>query len=194
MKALVAGIDEAGRGPLAGPVVVAAVILNPARRIRGLADSKVLNREERERLAPRIRERALAFAIIAIDPCDIDRINILQATLMGMTRAAMSLSVIPSQVLIDGNIVPKDMCFPARAIVKGDATEACISAASILAKTFRDALMTNCDREYPGYGFAQHFGYPTPEHLQRLRALGPCAIHRRSFAPVRECMQSGLFA
>lgn len=194
MKPLIAGIDEAGRGPLAGPVVVAAVILNPARRIRGLADSKMLNREERERLAPRIRERALAFSIIAIDVHDIDRINILQATLLGMTRAAMSLSVIPSQVLIDGNQIPKDMCFPARAIVKGDATEACISAASILAKTFRDALMTGCDREYPGYGFAQHFGYPTPDHLERLRALGPCAIHRRSFAPVRECMQSGLFA
>jgi ribonuclease HII len=189
----VAGIDEAGRGPLAGPVVVAAVILNPARRIRGLADSKQLNREERERLAPRIRERALAFAIIAVDACDIDRINILQATLMGMTRAAMSLSVIPSRVLIDGNQIPKDMGFPARAIVKGDATEPCISAASILAKTFRDALMTDWDAHYPGYGFAQHFGYPTPAHLERLKALGPCPLHRRSFGPVRECMQTGLW-
>ncbi len=193
MREHVAGIDEAGRGPLAGPVVVAAVILNPARRIRGLADSKQLNREERERLAPRIRERALAFAIIAVDACDIDRINILQATLMGMTRAAMSLSVIPSRVLIDGNQIPKDMGFPARAIVKGDATEPCISAASILAKTFRDALMTDWDAHYPGYGFAQHFGYPTPAHLERLKALGPCPLHRRSFGPVRECMQTGLW-
>ena len=193
MIAYVAGIDEAGRGPLAGPVVIAAVILNPARRIRGLADSKILNREQREKLAPRIRERALAFAIIAIDPGDIDRINILQATLMGMTRAARSLSLIPTEVLIDGNQIPRDMCFPARAIVKGDASEPCISAASILAKTYRDALMTDCDREYPGYGFAQHFGYPTPAHLERLKALGPCAIHRRSFAPVRECMQTGLW-
>ena len=193
MIAYVAGIDEAGRGPLAGPVVIAAVILNPARRIRGLADSKALNREQREKLAPRIRERALAFAIIAIDPGDIDRINILQATLMGMTRAARSLSLIPTEVLIDGNQIPRDMCFPARAIVKGDASEPCISAASILAKTYRDAVMTVCDRDYPGYGFAQHFGYPTPVHLERLKALGPCAIHRRSFGPVRDCMQTGLW-
>jgi len=193
LKVHVAGIDEAGRGPLAGPVVVAAVILNPARRIRGLADSKVLKREERERLAPTIRERALAFSIIAVEAGDIDRVNILQATMIGMTRAALSLSTIPGMVLIDGNRVPADMCFPSRAIVKGDATEPCISAASILAKTYRDALMTEWDAHYPGYGFAQHFGYPTPEHLQRLRSMGPCPLHRRSFAPVRDCMQSGLF-
>lgn len=190
---MIAGIDEAGRGPLAGPVVVAAVILDPARPIHGLGDSKALSASTRAALAPLIRERALAWSVIVVGPEEIDRRNIFGATMAGMTRAALALTPVPDLVLIDGNKVPADMPLPARAIVKGDAKEACISAASILAKTHRDALMLACDSEYPGYGFAQHFGYPTPEHLERLRALGPCAIHRRSFAPVRLALQGGLW-
>lgn len=193
MSELIAGIDEAGRGPLAGPVVVAAVVLDPARPIAGLGDSKALSARTREALAPQIRERALAWSVIVVEAEEIDRINIFQATMAGMRRAAQALRPAPSRVLIDGNKVPAELGFPAQAIVKGDAKEACIGAASILAKTTRDSLMLALDERYPGYGFAQHYGYPTPEHLQRLRALGPCAIHRRSYAPVRECLQSGLF-
>lgn len=192
MSALIAGIDEAGRGPLAGPVVVAAVILDPQRPIAGLGDSKVLKASQREALAPLIRAQALAWSVIAVEAEEIDRINIFQATMVGMTRAALALSVSPDEVLIDGNKVPRDMPWPARAIVKGDASEPCISAASILAKTTRDALMCELDLSYPGYGFAQHFGYPTPDHLSLLRQLGPCPIHRRSFAPVRELLQGQL--
>lgn len=192
MSAVIAGIDEAGRGPLAGPVVVAAVILDPLRPVAGLADSKVLTASRREALMPLIQAQALAWSIIVVEAEEIDRINIFQATMRGMTRAAMALSTRPTQVLIDGNKIPSDLTLPAQAIVKGDAKEACISAASILAKTHRDALMCASDLIYPGYGFADHFGYPTPEHLSRLRALGPCAIHRRSFAPVRESLQGGL--
>ena len=192
MSIYVAGIDEAGRGPLAGPVVVAAVILDPARPIAGLADSKVLTASRREALMPLIQAQALAWSIIVVEVDEIDRINIFQATMRGMTRAAMALSTRPTQVLIDGNKIPSDLTLPAQAIVKGDAKEACISAASILAKTHRDALMRDCDLVYPEYGFAEHYGYPTPEHLSRLRELGPCAIHRRSFAPVRESLQGGL--
>lgn len=193
MSELIAGIDEAGRGPLAGPVVVAAVILNPAHPIYGLGDSKALSARTREALAPQIRERALAWSVIVVEADEIDRVNIFQATMAGMCRAAQALLPAPVRVLIDGNKVPPALGFPAQAIVKGDAKEACIGAASILAKTTRDALMLAHDQRYPGYGFAQHYGYPTPEHLERLRALGPCAIHRRSYAPVRECLQSGLF-
>lgn len=192
MSTLIAGVDEAGRGPLAGPVVVAAVILNPQRPIAGLGDSKVLKASQRETLAPLIRAQALAWSVIVVEAEEIDRINIFQATMVGMTRAALALSVRPDEVLIDGNKVPRDMPQPARAIVKGDASEPCISAASILAKTTRDALMGELDLNYPGYGFAQHFGYPTPEHLKMLRHLGPCPIHRRSFAPVRELLQGQL--
>lgn len=192
MTAWVAGIDEAGRGPLAGPVVVAAVILDPRRPIAGLADSKILKASQREALAPLIQLHALAWSIIVVEADEIDRINIFQATMRGMTRAALALSVRPAEVLIDGNKIPSDMTFKARAIVKGDAKEACISAASILAKTHRDELMRGYDACYPAYGFAEHFGYPTPEHLSRLRQHGPCAIHRRSFAPVRESLQRGL--
>lgn len=193
MSELIAGIDEAGRGPLAGPVVVAAVVLDPARPIAGLGDSKALSARTREALAPQIRDCALAWSVIVVEAEEIDRINIFQATMAGMRRAAQALRPAPSRVLIDGNKVPAELGFPAQAIVKGDAKEACIGAASILAKTTRDSLMLALDERYPGYGFAQHYGYPTPEHLQRLRALGPCAIHRRSYAPVRECLQSGLF-
>lgn len=193
MSELIAGIDEAGRGPLAGPVVVAAVILDPTRPIAGLGDSKALSARTREALAPQIRERALAWSVIVVEADEIDRVNIFQATMAGMRRAAQDLRPAPVRVLIDGNKVPAELGFPAQAIVKGDAKEACIGAASILAKTTRDRLMLAHDERYPGYGFAQHYGYPTPEHLERLRALGPCAIHRRSYAPVRDCLQSGLF-
>ena len=191
-KSFIAGVDEAGRGPLAGPVVVAAVILNPERPIQGLADSKVLKASVREDLAPLIRMHALAWSVVEVDHEEIDRLNILQATLIGMTRAVMALAVPASEVLIDGNRVPQSLTLPARAIVKGDAKEACISAASILAKTHRDALMRAFAEQFPAYQFDQHYGYPTPAHLQRLKEFGPCRIHRRSFAPVREALQNSL--
>lgn len=189
----VAGVDEAGRGPLAGPVVVAAVILDRRRRIPGLADSKVLSEAQRETLAPRIRARALAYSVVAIDVDEIDRLNILGATLIGMTRALLALHVPPTLALIDGNQLPKTLPCPARAIVGGDASEAAISAASILAKTVRDGIMRNLDPLHPGYGFAQHKGYSTPEHFAALERLGPCAIHRRGFAPVRRLLAPTLF-
>lgn len=189
----IAGIDEAGRGPLAGPVVVAAVILDSARTIPGLADSKVLREARREELAEQIRAHAAAFSVVVVEADEIDRLNILQATLTAMARAAAALEVAPQQLLIDGNRLPAGLTIPARAIVKGDASVACISAASILAKTCRDALMREHAVRYPGYGFAEHYGYPTPAHLECLRRLGPCPIHRRSYAPVRALLQGGLF-
>jgi ribonuclease HII len=194
MNELVAGVDEAGRGPLAGPVVVAAVILDPLRRINGLADSKVLTAERREVLSVRIRERAIAFSVVAIDVCDIDRYNIFQATMLGMSRALAALAPAPARALIDGNHLPKSLCCEARAIVDGDATERAISAASILAKVARDKMMCELDVVHPGYGFAQHKGYSTPEHLAALTRLGPCAEHRRSFAPVQASLSRDLFA
>jgi len=190
---IVAGVDEAGRGPLAGPVVVAAVILDARRPIRGLADSKMLCEADRDRLAPRIRERAIAWAVIAVDIDEIESLNILGATLVGMTRALLALSTAPTFALIDGNRLPTSLPCPARAIIGGDATLAAISAASILAKTTRDRLMCEFDPVHPGYGFAQHKGYPTPEHFAALERLGPCAIHRRGFAPVRRLMAPDLF-
>jgi ribonuclease HII len=194
MNELVAGVDEAGRGPLAGPVVVAAVILDPARRINGLADSKVLTPERREVLAARIRERAIAYSIVSIDVADIDRINIFHATMLGMSRALAALAPAPGLALIDGNQLPKELCCAARAIVDGDATERAISAASIIAKVARDKMMCELDALHPGYGFAQHKGYSTPEHFAALQRLGPCPIHRRSFAPVQACFSADLFA
>ncbi len=185
---LVAGVDEAGRGPLAGPVVVAAVILDRRRRIAGLADSKVLTATRREELEQQIRARVQAFAVVVIDIDIIDRINILQATLLGMTRALMALAPLPQLALIDGNRLPRELPCEGRAIVDGDALEPAISAASILAKTERDRIMCALDRQHPGYGFAQHKGYCTPEHFEALERLGPCPIHRRSFAPVRRLM------
>jgi ribonuclease HII len=178
------GADEAGRGPLAGPVVAAAVMLDPARPIDGLRDSKQLTATAREDLAPQIRARALAWAVAVASVDEIDTLNILQASLLAMRRAIETLDPAPQFVLIDGNQLPR-LQVPARAVVGGDDSEACIAAASILAKTVRDALMRDLDAQYPGYGFARHMGYPTPEHLQRLRELGPCPVHRRSFAPVR---------
>jgi ribonuclease HII len=192
MMARIAGVDEAGRGPLAGPVVVAAVILDPRQPIDGLADSKILKAGERERLASLIQNQALAWSIIVVGVDEIDRINIFQATMAGMTRSVGALSTQPTEVLIDGNQIPRDLQLPARAIVKGDATERCISAASILAKTHRDELMRAQDVHFPAYGFARHYGYPTPEHLALLREHGPCPIHRRSFAPVRALLQGSL--
>lgn len=183
---LTAGVDEAGRGPLAGPVVVAAVILDPARRINGLRDSKVLTAERREILAQRIRERAVAFSVVAIEVADIDRINIFHATMLGMARAVAALAPAPELALIDGNRKPKDLCCAGRALVDGDAFEPAISAASILAKVARDAMMVELDARFPGYGFAQHKGYSTPEHFAALERLGPCSEHRRSFMPVRQ--------
>ena len=189
---LVAGVDEAGRGPLAGPVAVAAVILDPARPIAGLGDSKALSEARREALAPLVREYALAWHLEWVHPAEIDRINILQATLAGMSRALRALRPAPRSALVDGNRLPRDLPCPAQALVKGDAREPAIMAASILAKVARDRLMRELDAQFPGYGFALHKGYPTPEHLEALRRLGPCAEHRRSFAPVRALMAPSL--
>ena len=189
----VAGVDEAGRGPLAGPVVVAAVILDPRRRVRGLADSKVLCEERRERLAPRIRERAIAWSVVVVDTDEIELLNILGATLAGMARALAALTPAPALALVDGNRLPKSLPCAARAVVGGDASEPAISAASILAKTERDRIMRELDLQHPGYGFARHKGYPTPEHFAALEQLGPCPIHRRGFEPVRRLVAPELF-
>lgn len=188
---LVAGVDEAGRGPLAGPVAVAAVILDSDRPIEGLADSKALTVARRDALASAIRERALAHAVVLVEVCEIDAVNILAASLEGMRRAVNALEPSPGSVLVDGNRVPR-ITVPCQAVVGGDALEPAISAASILAKVERDAYMTALDGRYPGYGFARHKGYGTREHLEALARLGPCPEHRRSFAPVRAAM-SDLF-
>ncbi len=187
---LIAGIDEAGRGPLAGPVVAAAVILDPARPIAGLRDSKLLSAARRDELAVVIRARALAWSVAAADVDEIDALNIRQATLLAMRRACEDLDVAPDEAWVDGDRCPALAC-PARAIVKGDRDVAAISAASILAKTARDALLVELDRVYPAYGFARHKGYGTAEHLAALAALGPCPAHRRSFAPVAQAASSG---
>ena len=182
---LTAGVDEAGRGPLAGPLAVAAVILDPARPIAGLNDSKKLSAAKREALYPQIIERALAYCVVLIEPEEIDRLNIFQATMAGMCRAVAGLSVRAQTALIDGNQLPRELPCPGRAIVGGDALEPAISAASILAKVSRDRLMVAMDAIHPGYGFAVHKGYPTPAHLAALQQLGACPQHRRSFAPVQ---------
>ena len=182
----IAGVDEAGRGPLCGPVYAAAVILDPARPIDGLNDSKKLSEKKREALAPLIRERALAWAVGIATVEEIDRLNILHATMLAMRRAVQGLAVPPDQVLVDGNRIPPGLTVPARAIVGGDASEAAISAASILAKTGRDHEMMALAALYPQYGIAKHKGYPTAEHLAALRIHGPSPIHRRSFAPVAQ--------
>jgi len=184
-----AGVDEAGRGPLAGPVVAAAVILDPRRRIVGLADSKALTAEERERLAPIIRARALAWAVAWSDRDEIDSLNILGATFLAMRRALLRLPVCPTHIKVDGNRLPKidDLGLSCRveAIIQGDARVAAISAASILAKTFRDAMMQRLDRCYPGFDLATHKGYGTPAHLEALERQEPSPLHRKSFSPVR---------
>jgi ribonuclease HII len=197
---LVAGIDEAGRGPLAGPVVVAAVVFPPGRApVNGLDDSKQLDAVRREQLYPRIVERALAWRIVFIEVDEIDRINIFQATMLGMRRALEGVVEATGgdavEALIDGNAVPRGLPCPARAIVGGDASERSIMAASILAKVARDRHMRELHARWPGYGFDEHKGYGTPAHLAALTALGPCPEHRRSFAPVRACLHGpGLFA
>ena len=189
---LVCGVDEAGRGPLAGPVYAAAVILDPARRVNGLADSKVLTPERREVLAARIKERAIAWAVAHASVEEIDRINILRASLLAMRRAVEALPVKPQEALIDGNMCP-DLPCAARAIVDGDATHKPISAASILAKTARDAEMCALHDRYPQYGFDQHKGYATAEHLEAVGRHGPCEIHRRSFYAIGVFSQRNLF-
>lgn len=191
MSRLVAGVDEAGRGPLAGPVVAAAVILDPQRPIDGLDDSKKLNEMQREMLFPQIRENALAWSVIEITPAEIDRINILQATLLGMKRAIESLTPCPTLALVDGNRAPDVNC-QVKTIVQGDRLEPAISAASILAKVTRDRFMLEMHGQFPQYGFDRHKGYPTAEHMRLLQEWGPCEIHRWSFAPVRNAMQGGL--
>ena len=185
---LVAGVDEAGRGPLAGPVIAAAVILDQSDMIAGLADSKTIPERRREQLAQRIRETALACSIGRAGHEEIDRLNILNATLLAMQRAIAGLHIKPDRVLVDGNRCP-DTGYPVSAVIAGDRTEACISAASILAKVCRDREMREMDRKYPGYGFARHKGYPTRQHIRALSENGLCPIHRRSFAPVRRCLE-----
>ena len=187
-----AGVDEAGRGPLAGPVVVAAVILDPNHRIEGLDDSKRLNETRRESLYPLILEQSICCSVIEVNVADIDHLNILQATLLGLRQAVEALDPKPELALIDGNRAPQLGC-KARTIVQGDSLEPAISAASILAKVTRDRLMQELHLEYPHYGFDRHKGYPTPEHLRKLEKHGPCPAHRRSFAPVRNLIQPGLF-
>jgi ribonuclease HII len=190
---LLCGVDEAGRGPLAGAVFAAAVVLDPARpRINNLVDSKQLAEGERETLAGRIRERAMCWAVASATVEEIDRLNILGASLLAMQRAIEALQVKPDEVCVDGLHVPRNVEAPCRAIVKGDRLVAAISAASILAKVARDAEMLALDARYPLYGFAQHKGYPTPEHLAALRAHGPSQIHRRSFEPVWALLQAEL--
>lgn len=186
-----AGVDEAGRGPLAGPVVVAAVVLDgslgPDGGIDGLDDSKRLSPRRRETLYDLIRDRAAAFCITEMDVSDIERLNILAATLEGMRRSVLGLARRPALVLVDGNRAPRLDC-ETRAVVGGDALEPSISAASILAKVHRDRLMLRYHTQYPGYGFDRHKGYPTRAHLTKLRELGPCPIHRRTFGPVRDLL------
>ncbi len=185
---LVAGVDEAGRGPLAGPVVAAAVILDELHPIHGLADSKVLSPRRREKLFDEIRARALCCSIALASAEEIDRLNILQATLLAMRRAVEGLRLLPHRVVVDGNRTPV-LTMPVAAIVKGDAKVAAISAASILAKVQRDRLCDELHAQFPSYGFDSHKGYPTPEHLAALQRHGPCTVHRRSFAPVRLALE-----
>mgnify|MGYP000007608796 FL=1 len=186
---LTAGVDEVGRGPLAGPVVAAAVILDPARPIAGLKDSKQLSARQRETFAQQIRSDALAWALGRAEVEEIDSINILQASLLAMQRAVAALALSPQLVLVDGNHCPRLAC-RAQALVKGDALVPAISAASILAKVSRDREMCELDVRYPGYGLAQHKGYPSKAHLAALQALGASPVHRRSYAPVRRVLDA----
>ena len=185
---IVAGVDEAGRGPLAGPVLCAAVILPPDDGLVGLDDSKKLTEARRERLFDAIRNAAIGYAIVAVQADEIDRLNIFQATMQGMARALHALPACPELALIDGNKIPPGLPCPARALVGGDALERSIMAASVLAKVSRDRMMLALHAEYPEYGFDRHKGYPTPAHLQALRRHGACPQHRRSFAPVRSAL------
>lgn len=194
-QTLLVGVDEAGRGPLAGPVVAAAVVLDPGHALTGINDSKKLSARARERLAPEIQRHALTWAVAEADGEEIDRLNILHATMAAMRRAIGAVMATLEQrgqvaelILVDGNRLPPGLPWPARAVVGGDAQEVAIAAASILAKTHRDALMCQLDLAYPHYGFARHMGYPTAAHLAALRTHGPCPAHRRSFGPVAQCL------
>ena len=188
---LICGVDEAGRGPLAGPVYAAAVVFKPETRApRGVADSKVLAPSVREALAVQIKERALAWSVSWASVEEIDRLNVLQASLLAMKRAVESLAIAPHEVWVDGLHLPQ-LAVPTRGIVDGDARIKVISAASIIAKTERDAEMRRLHEQFPQYGFDQHKGYPTPEHLRALRKYGACEIYRRSFAPVRKLLEGG---
>ncbi|SRR5258708_7799502 len=189
---VVCGVDEAGRGPIAGPVYAAAVILDPGRRVNGLADSKVLTPERRDVLAARIKQRAVAWSIAAASVEEIDSLNILRAALLAMRRAVEALKVRPDEAWIDGTRCP-DLACRSRAIVDGDATHKVISAASILAKTARDAEMCALHERFPQYRFDRHKGYSTPEHFELLMRFGPCEIHRRSFDPVKGFFRKDLF-
>jgi len=185
---LIAGVDEVGRGPLLGDVVAAAVILDPAKPIHGLTDSKKLSEKRREQLAAEIKDRAFAWSIASASPAEIDEINILHATMLAMKRAIEGLSTRPDHVKVDGNRCP-DIDMSVEAVVKGDAKVAEIGAASIIAKVFRDHQMTQLDEEYPQYGFARHKGYPTQEHLRLLREHGVLPQYRRSFGPVKRLLE-----
>lgn len=184
---LICGVDEAGRGALVSAVFAAAVILDPERPIDGLADSKKLTARQRENLQWHIRDRSFAYAVASASAQEIDQMNILQASLLAMQRAVAALPIMPHVVLVDGLHVP-NISLPARAIVKGDALEPSISAASILAKTARDAAMLALHAQYPEYGFDRHKGYPVPAHLAAMRKYGPISEHRLSYAPVRQCL------
>ena len=193
-RAIVAGVDEAGRGPLAGPVVAAAVILDDERPIDGLRDSKLLTEARRVELAKAVRRRARAFAVALAEPAEIDGVNILQASLLAMERAVLRLGLKPDLLRVDGRQVPRfdgaDQPFLAESVVRGDQLVPAISAASILAKVCRDRLMRRWHRRYPHYGFDSNKGYPTPRHLAALSRFGPCPIHRQSFAPVRRALSA----
>lgn len=190
LNLLIAGVDEAGRGPLAGPVVAAAVILAPDCQVAGMADSKVLTAMQREKLDVIIRQQAICYSVAEASVEEIDRLNILQATLLAMRRAVEGLRYLPQKVLVDGNRLPV-VRMAAEAIVRGDATVACISAASILAKVHRDRLCLDMHRDFPHFNFAQHKGYGTREHLAALQRHGACSHHRRSFAPVAQALLAG---
>lgn len=187
-RVLIAGVDEAGRGPLAGPVVAAAVILPDEYALAGLTDSKKLSEKKRRVLEVQIKETAIAWAVAEASTAEIDKLNILHATMLAMQRAVGALQPVPSKVLVDGNRAP-DIPLPVECIVKGDLSEACISAASILAKQARDRMMLSLDQRYPQYGFARHKAYPTAAHRQALLEYGACPAHRRSFRPVREVLE-----
>lgn len=188
VEELVAGVDEVGRGPLCGVVVTAAVILDPARPILGLNDSKKLTEARRELLFDEIREKALSWCIARAEVEEIDQLNILHATMLAMQRAVAGLHITPRLALIDGNRCPQ-LAVPSAAVVKGDSKVPAIAAASILAKVSRDREMQALDRQYPGYGIAGHKGYPTAVHLEALQRLGPTPVHRRSFGPVRRLLE-----
>ncbi|MCC5860365.1 MAG: ribonuclease HII [Gammaproteobacteria bacterium] len=187
----VAGVDEVGRGPLAGPVVAAAVVLHPARPIEGLGDSKRLTPRRREQLAVQIRRQSAAWALAWADPGEIDQLNILGASLLAMSRAVLGLTITPAELRVDGQHAPRVPGFtgPVHCLVGGDRLDPAIGAASIVAKVYRDALMCELDQRHPGYGFAAHKGYPTIAHRAALAALGPSTAHRLSFAPVRAALQ-----